>query len=48
MENQPVSKYTVAFGLSLAWCSVLNALLVIVKEKNPAVQAAMKKLTGQP
>ena len=46
MENQPVSKYTAAFGLSLACCSVLNALLVIVKEKSPAMQAAMKKLTG--
>jgi hypothetical protein len=46
MENTSVSKSTVAFGLSLAFCSVLNALLVMVKEKSPAVQAAMKKLTG--
>lgn len=39
-------KYAVSFGLSLAVCSVINALLVIAKEKNPAVQAAMQKLTG--
>ena len=46
MENSPVSKYTVSFGLSLALCSIVNALLVIAKETNPAVQAAMKRLTG--
>jgi hypothetical protein len=46
MENNAVSKYTVSFGLSLALCSVLNALLVVAKEKSPAVQAAMQKLTG--
>ena len=46
LENPPVSKPTVAFGYSLALCCVLNALLVMVKEKSPALQAAMKKLTG--
>jgi len=46
MENKAVSKYTVSFGLSLAICSVANALLVIAKEKSPALQAAMKKMTG--
>lgn len=46
MENQAVSKYTVSFGLSLAICSVVNALLVIAKEKSPPLQAAMKKMTG--
>jgi hypothetical protein len=46
MENKSVSRYTVSFGLSLAICSVVNALLVIVKEKSPALQAALKKLTG--
>ncbi len=40
------SKYTVSFGLSLALCSVLNALLVIVKEKSPTVMSAMAKMTG--
>lgn len=46
MENKIISKYTVSFGLSLALCSVLNAVLVVVKEKSPVVQAEMKKLTG--
>lgn len=45
-ENAPPSKYTASFGLSLAICSVLNALLVIAKEKSPAVQAALKKFAG--
>jgi hypothetical protein len=46
MENNTVSKYTTGFGLSLALTSVLNALLVVVKEKSPVVQAEMKRLTG--
>ena len=46
MENNTVSKYTISFGLALALCSVLNALLVVVKEKSPAVQALMQKITG--
>lgn len=46
MENNTASKYTASFGLSLALCSVSNALLVVAKEKSPAVQAAMQKLTG--
>jgi len=44
--NNSISKYTVSFGLSLVISSVINALLVIAKEKSPAVQAEMKKLTG--
>ena len=46
MDTKPLSKYTVSFGLSLALCSVANAVLVVAKEKNPAVAAAMKTLTG--
>jgi hypothetical protein len=46
MENSAGSKYTTAFGLSLAASSIVNALLVIVKETSPKVQAAMQKLTG--
>jgi uncharacterized membrane protein SirB2 len=46
MENKPVSKYTISFGFALAICCVVNALLVIAKEKSPALQAAMKKMTG--
>ena len=46
MENTSVSKYTVSFGLSLALTSVINALLVIAKEKIPPVMAGLQKLTG--
>ena len=47
MENTGVSKYTISFGLSLALASVANGLLVVAKEKIPAVLAGMQKLTGQ-
>jgi len=46
MENTGISKYTASFGLSLALASVVNGLLVVAKEKSPAVQAGMQKLTG--
>jgi hypothetical protein len=46
MDANPLSKYTVSFGLSLALCSVVNALLVVAKESSPAVAAAMQKMTG--
>jgi len=46
MEKNTVSKYTISFGLSLALSSVINALLVIAKEKSPTVQAQMQKITG--
>jgi phosphatidylglycerophosphate synthase len=46
MQNNTVSKYTISFGLSLASSSLVNALLVIAKEKSPAVQAEMQRLTG--
>ncbi len=45
-ETASVSKYTISFGLSAALASVVNALLVIAKEKSQAVQAGMQKLTG--
>jgi len=46
MQNNTVSKQTVSFGVSLALCSVVNALLVVVKEKSPAWSECMKKMTG--
>jgi hypothetical protein len=46
MENTSVSKYTVSFGLSLALASVMNALLVVAKEKIPTVMARLQSLTG--
>ena len=47
MENNNLSRYTLSFGLVLAVASVANGLLVIAKEKIPAVLAGMQKLTGQ-
>jgi hypothetical protein len=46
MENPPVSKYTTSFGISLAVCAVLNAVIVMVKEKSGAVNGWMQSLTG--
>jgi hypothetical protein len=46
MDNTTLSKYTSSFGLSLAAASVINALLVVAKEKSHAVMAGMQKLTG--
>ena len=46
MENTTLSKHTVSFGLALALCSVINALLVVVKEKSHAVTAELQKITG--
>jgi hypothetical protein len=46
MQTATVSRYTISFGLSLAICSVINALVVVAKEKSPAVMAGMQKMTG--
>jgi hypothetical protein len=46
MKPDTVTKSTVSFGVALAVASVANALLVVLKEKNPAVMGEMKKLTG--
>ena len=46
MENTNASKYINSFGLSLAFASVVNGLLVIAKEKIPAVMSGMKAATG--
>jgi hypothetical protein len=46
MQEPALSKYTVPFGWSLAICAVLNALLVIAKEKNKSVIDWMQKATG--
>jgi hypothetical protein len=45
-ENTGISKYTAAFGLSLAITSVINALIVVAKEQSKAVMAGMAKFTG--
>jgi hypothetical protein len=46
MENVGISKQTKSFGLSLALCAVLNALLVIAKESSKAVASWMQRMTG--
>jgi uncharacterized membrane protein len=46
MENTRLSKHTVSFGMALALASVVNGLLVVAKEKSPAVLAGMRRLTG--
>jgi hypothetical protein len=46
MENSPASKHTVSFGVSLALCTLLNAGLVIAKEKSKSVADWMQKVTG--
>jgi len=46
MENIPLSKRSIAFGLALAITCVVNAVIVVVKEKNAAVMAGMKNMAG--
>ncbi len=46
LEDTSVSKYTVSFGLSLALASVIDALLVVAKEKNPTVLMGLQRMTG--
>ena len=46
MENTPLEKYTAGFGLSLIVTSLLNALILIIKEKNDTVMSAMKSALG--
>ena len=45
-QNNAISRYTYSFGISLAICSIINALLVVAKEKSRAVQNTMQKATG--
>lgn len=46
MGNATIDKKTVGFGLSVAIMSILNSLLVIIKEMNPPLKAAMAKALG--
>jgi hypothetical protein len=45
-ENTAISKSAISFGWSLALCSILNAVLVIAKEKSKAVADWMQRITG--
>jgi uncharacterized membrane protein len=46
MEEPALSKYTAPFGWSLAICAVLNAVIVIAKEKSKGVNGWMQRMTG--
>ncbi len=46
MENTALSKYTISFGLSATLACVVNALLVVAKEKSPAVMTGLQRMTG--
>jgi Na+/H+-translocating membrane pyrophosphatase len=47
MDNTTtLSKNSVAYGLALAVTCVINALIVVVKEKSESVMAGMKSITG--
>jgi small-conductance mechanosensitive channel len=46
MNSSTLSKQTVSFGCSLAFCALLNAFLVIAKETRKPVSAWMQTITG--
>ena len=45
-NNTPLSRSSIAFGIALAIACVVNALIVVVKEKSPAVMNGMKSVLG--
>ena len=46
MENPSLSKRSIAFGVALAVACVINALIVVVKEKSEPIMTGMKKIAG--
>jgi len=46
MENPALAKRTIAFGLAVAIACVVNAIIVVLKEKSAAVMNAMKSGLG--
>jgi uncharacterized membrane protein SirB2 len=46
MTNNKIDKYSVGFGLSLAITSILNTIILLVKETSASVMNAMKAATG--
>ena len=46
MDETPLSRRTVGFSLALSAAVLLNAIIVVVKEKSDAVMALFKSLTG--
>lgn len=45
-ETSGLSRSARAYGVALVLASLANSLLVVLKEKSPALQATMKQLTG--
>ena len=45
-RDDELANATVSFGISTAITSVISALLVVLKEKVPAIMASMKSATG--
>jgi hypothetical protein len=46
MENLPLSKRTTGFGLAVAIACIVNAIIVVAKEKNETVMSGMKSILG--
>jgi hypothetical protein len=46
MQNTPLSKRTVGFGFAVAIACIVNAVIVVAKEKSGAVMNAMKSILG--
>jgi hypothetical protein len=46
MENTTLSKRTVSYGIALAVACIINAIVVVAKEKSDAVMNSMKKVLG--
>lgn len=46
MENTLMDKYTAGFGISLVVTNFLNAVILLIKEKNESVMGAMKAALG--
>jgi len=46
MMNTKMEKYTAGFGLSLVVTSLLNAVILVLKETNGAVMSTMKAVLG--
>lgn len=46
MEISTLSKRTIGFGLAVSIVCILNAVIVVLKEKSKAVMSAMKSVLG--
>ncbi len=46
MNEAALSKNSITFGLALALTSVVNAIIVVAKEKSAVVMDGMKRCTG--